>query len=112
LATCHPFLPFDCLLRIPIYLKAERILDGADNGPSHDWSVAMLVHRWETPLVLGDNGIRIVVGSPEEALTWLVHEPNQSAAKWQRAWMACRAVVEGRMKTEDAKSAVQLAATR
>lgn len=70
----------------------------------------MLVHRWETPLVLGDNRIRIVVGSPEEALTWLLHEPNQSTTKWQRAWEACRAVVEGRMKTEDAKSAVWLAA--
>ncbi len=72
----------------------------------------MLVHRWERPLVLGDNRIRIVVGSPEEALTWLVHEPNQGAAKWQRAWKACKAVVEGRMKAEDAKSAVKLAAAR
>ncbi|WP_223217111.1 DUF982 domain-containing protein [Rhizobium cauense] len=53
-----------------------------------------------------------VVGSPEEALTWLIHEPNQSAAKWQRAWKACQAVVEGRMKTEDAKSTVRLAAAR
>ncbi|MBW9115537.1 DUF982 domain-containing protein [Rhizobium cauense] len=70
----------------------------------------MLVHRWETPLVLGDDSIRIVVGSPEEALTWLIHEPNQSTIKWRRAWEACRAVVEGRMKTEDAKSAVRLAA--
>lgn len=75
-----------------------------------DWSAAMLVHRWETPLVLRDNRIRIVVGSPEEALTWLIHEPNQNSAKWQQAWKACRAVVEGRLKTEDAKAAVQFAA--
>lgn len=72
----------------------------------------MLVHRWKKPLVLGDSRIRIVVGSPEEALTWLIHEPNQSTAKWQRAWQACRAVIEGRMRAEDARSAVQLAAAR
>ncbi|KWV57986.1 hypothetical protein AS026_30550 [Rhizobium altiplani] len=71
----------------------------------------MLVHRWKKPLVLGDNRIRIVVGSPEEAINWLIHEPNQSAPKWIRAWEACRAVTDGRIGAEDARSAVQLAAT-
>jgi len=84
--------------------------DAADNGSPHDWRETMLVHRWEKPLVLGDSRIRIVVGSPEEALTWLIHEPNQSAPKWQRAWKACQAVVDGRMNAEDAKTAVKLAA--
>ncbi|RDJ03527.1 DUF982 domain-containing protein [Rhizobium grahamii] len=70
----------------------------------------MLVHRWKEPLGLGDSRIRIVVSSPEEALTWLIHEPDQSTAKWKRAWNACRAVIEGRMKAEDAKPAVKQAA--
>jgi hypothetical protein len=72
----------------------------------------MLVHRWKNPLVLGDSRIRIVVGSPEEAINWLSHEPDQSGDKWRRAWKACRAAIEGRMRAEDARSAVQLAAAR
>jgi hypothetical protein len=70
----------------------------------------MIVHRWKNPLVLGDNRIRIVVGSPEEAINWLVHEPNQSTPKWRHAWKACRDAIEGRVRAEDARRAVQLAA--
>lgn len=101
---------FHCGLAIPTFGEAEQ-RPSMTRHP-HDWSVAMLVHRWKKPLVLGDSRIRIVVGSPEEALTWLIHEPNQSTAKWQRAWEACRAVIEGRMRAEDAKPAVQFAASR
>lgn len=78
----------------------------------YDWSAVMLVHRWKKPLVLGDRRIRIVVGSPEEAMNWLIHEPNQTSDKWRRAWQACRAAIDGRMAAEDAKSAVQLAVER
>ncbi|KQV65137.1 DUF982 domain-containing protein [Rhizobium sp. Root1220] len=70
----------------------------------------MLVHRWKKPLVLGDSRMRIVVGSPEEALTWLIHEPNQGTTKWQRAWTACVASIKGQVGAEDARTAVQLAA--
>ncbi len=72
----------------------------------------MMIHRWKSPLVLGDSRIRIVVGSPEEAINWLIHEPNQDTPKWKRAWKACRDVIEGRIRTEDAKQAVKLAGAR
>ncbi|XAZ26378.1 DUF982 domain-containing protein (plasmid) [Sinorhizobium sp. B11] len=56
--------------------------------------------------------MRIVVGSPEEAINWLIHEPNQDTPKWKRAWNACRDVIEGRIRSEDARKAVELAAAR
>ncbi|WP_455872869.1 DUF982 domain-containing protein [Rhizobium yanglingense] len=49
---------------------------------------------------------------PEEAMNWLIHEPNQTSDKWRRAWQACRAAIDGRMAAEDARSAVQLAVKR
>lgn len=72
----------------------------------------MMVHRWNIPLILGDSRMRIVVGSPEEAINWLIHEPNQDTPKWKRAWNACRDVIEGRIRSEDARKAVELAAAR
>ncbi|NNH31004.1 DUF982 domain-containing protein [Rhizobium sp. SEMIA 4085] len=70
----------------------------------------MLTQRWKKPLVLGDGRIRIIVGSAEEAMNWLIHEPNQSSDKWRHAWRTCRAVHEGRLPAEEARSAVELAA--
>lgn len=56
--------------------------------------------------------MRIVVGSPEEAINWLIHEPNQDTPKWKRAWNACRDVIDGRIRSEDARKAVELVAAR
>ncbi|SCW72985.1 Protein of unknown function [Rhizobium mongolense subsp. loessense] len=70
----------------------------------------MLIQRWKEPLVLGDGRIRIVLGSAEEAMNWLIHEPNQNSEKWRNAWRTCNAAHEGRLSAEEARSAVQLAA--
>ncbi|WP_275593274.1 DUF982 domain-containing protein [Rhizobium gallicum] len=72
----------------------------------------MLTHRWKKPLVLGDGRIRVIVGSAEEAMNWLIHEPNQNSDKWRHAWRTCRAVHEGRLPPEEARFAVELAAGR
>ena len=72
----------------------------------------MLVHRWKKPLVVSDSRIRITVGSPEEAMNWLTHEPNHNSDKWQGAWSACLAAIEGRMPADEARSAVQRVAGR
>ncbi|HEV7436129.1 MAG TPA: DUF982 domain-containing protein [Pseudorhizobium sp.] len=69
----------------------------------------MLVARWDTPVVIEDEGLRISVGSPEEALTWLSHAPNRRSGTWQRAWRACVAAKERKVPPEDAKAAVEQA---
>ncbi|TKT67114.1 DUF982 domain-containing protein [Rhizobium sp. LC145] len=69
----------------------------------------MLVTRWDKPIVFEDDGLRISVGSPEEALTWLSHTPNQTSRSWRHAWKTCVAVQEGRRSPDDAKVAVEQA---
>lgn len=71
----------------------------------------MLVNRWEKPLVLERDGMRIIITSAEEGVNWLAHEPSQAGEAWQHAWQTCRAVHEGRLPAEEARSAVLLAAT-
>ncbi|TCV60025.1 DUF982 domain-containing protein [Neorhizobium sp. S3-V5DH] len=70
----------------------------------------MLVTRWKTPVVINDRGIRITLTSPEEAINWLAHERDQRSSKWRHAWQTCRAVHEGRLPADEARSAVQLVA--
>lgn len=69
----------------------------------------MPVTRWETPLVFEDGELRITVGSAEEALTWLKHEPDLDSSTRRHAWRACRAAHEGKLPVEQARSAVQRA---
>lgn len=66
----------------------------------------MLVSRWDKPVVFEEDGLRICVGSPEEALTWLSHAPDRASFSWRRAWHTCVAAAEGNAPVEDAKSAV------
>lgn len=70
----------------------------------------MLATRWKNPLILEDRGLRITLGSAEEAMNWLIHEPDQRSERWKHAWQTCRAVHEGRLPPEEARSAVRLAA--
>ncbi len=70
----------------------------------------MLMNRWKDPVVIQEGRIRITLSSPEEAINWLAHERDQKNDKWQHAWQTCRAVREGRLPADDARSAVQLAA--
>jgi hypothetical protein len=44
-------------------------------------------------------------------MNWLIHEPNQNTERWRNAWRACHAVHEGQLPAEDARIAVELAAT-
>lgn len=69
----------------------------------------MLVHRWKKPLVIKADGFRFVIGSAEEAMTWLSHQPEKATAKWRQAWEACKAVVEERLNSEKARSVLALA---
>jgi hypothetical protein len=59
----------------------------------------MLANHWKEPVVIQDGRIRITLTSPEQAINWLAHE-------------TCRAVHEGRLSAEEARSAVWLAAQR
>lgn len=72
----------------------------------------MLANRWKEPVVIQDGRIRITLTSPEEAINWLAHERDQRSDRWRHAWQTCRAVHEGRLPAEEARSAVQLAAQR
>ena len=69
----------------------------------------MLVHRWKKPLIVKDDGLKFVIGSPEEAMTWLIHQPRKASSKFRRAWEACRAVVDERLNSESSRSVVALA---
>ncbi|MGR9170648.1 MULTISPECIES: DUF982 domain-containing protein [Rhizobium] len=69
----------------------------------------MLATRWKKPLILEKAGLRITLTSAEEAMNWLLHEPNQHRGSWRHAWHTCRAVHEGRLPANQARSAVQLA---
>ncbi|WP_370651207.1 DUF982 domain-containing protein [Neorhizobium galegae] len=70
----------------------------------------MLVNRWGKPLVLERDGLRVTITSAEEGVNWLAHEPGQANQAWKHAWQTCRAVHEGRLPSEEARSAVLLAA--
>jgi hypothetical protein len=70
----------------------------------------MMVTRWKQPVVIQDGSMRITLSSAEEAINWLAHERDQKSDKWQHAWQTCRAVYEGKLPAEEARSAVQLAA--
>jgi hypothetical protein len=70
----------------------------------------MMVHRWKNPLVLGDSRMRI--GSAEEPMNWLVHEHTRALTNGGALKKAGRDAIAGRMRAEDARKAVQLAATR
>jgi Protein of unknown function (DUF982) len=69
----------------------------------------MLVHRWKKPLVIKADGLKFVIGSAEEAMNWLQHQPEKATSKWRQAWEACKAVVEERLNSEKARSVVALA---
>lgn len=70
----------------------------------------MLVTRWSKPLVIHDEGLRISVGSAEEAINWLTHEPHQDTEKWRKALRKCWAAIKGNLPPDAARSAVRLAA--
>jgi subtilisin-like proprotein convertase family protein len=72
----------------------------------------MLANHWKEPVVIQDGRIRITLTSPEQAINWLAHERDQNSGKWRNAWQTCRAVHEGRLSAEEARSAVWLAAQR
>jgi len=70
----------------------------------------MLATRWKEPVVIQDGSIRITLSSTEEAMNWLVHERDQNSGRWRNAWQTCRAVYEGKLPADEARSAVMLAA--
>ncbi|MEQ1407749.1 DUF982 domain-containing protein [Neorhizobium sp. Rsf11] len=69
----------------------------------------MLVNRWEKPVVFDDDGLRITIGSPEEAMTWLSQASNRDRDSFRKAWRKCLAAREGRLPADEARPAVERA---
>ena len=69
----------------------------------------MLITRWETPVVFEDDGLRITIGSPEEAMTWLSHASNRDRSIFRKAWKTCLAARDGRLPADEARPIVEQA---
>jgi hypothetical protein len=70
----------------------------------------LLNSRWKEPVLIESYGLRITVASAEEAVNWLIHEPNRTWPVWLHAWRTCRAVHEGKLPPEKARTALVQAA--
>lgn len=71
----------------------------------------MWAKSWRKPLIFESRGRLVCLRSPEEAISWLLEDcPNQYTNSWQHAWKTCQAVYEGRLPSQEARSAVLLAA--
>ncbi|WP_262913774.1 DUF982 domain-containing protein [Rhizobium halophilum] len=70
----------------------------------------MLANHWKEPVVIRDGRMQISLATPEQAINWLAHERDQNSGKWRKAWQTCRAVHEGKLPPEEARSAVLLVA--